>query len=580
MASTPYEDVTYHHTPASPYLRKYLNLPIQRWMQSKYWNWVILASFVLVFLLSAFAPDNLVTGFVYLLPIFLATIGPHPSYAFPAAFAATVLIILDLHGGFMADGTAERVSVFNRMLIYATLWLSATALYFYTKSKAGGLKFLRRQQIIVRFGREAVSSRDFNKIMNWMHRALTATFDSEYSKFLQYFPDEQKVVLVSGQGWDTEIAEKWNESTKDAATFSGYTLLHGEPVIVKEFKNEKRFRIPDLLIKHGIRSCVNIIVYGREHKPYGILEIDTKEPMRFESDDVIFLESMARLLGDAVERYELVNKLEQQTVSLSALNHELESFVAVVSHDLKEPIISVRILTETLEKLESFDSEIIKTYLRDIKDVSANMLAMLNSLLDYAHAEKEFKIETIFLNSVIREVCTEFGAQLRDKGAQVELGSLPSVMANRLEVKQVFANLLSNALKYSAPGRRPLIKFQAEDKGHEIEIAVRDNGIGMKPDEMRDIFKPFKRIEPAAEIPGSGMGLAICKRIAEKHGGSIRVESAPGTGSVFYVTFRAAYLALQSEVEKTPVAADNAQPLFPDLEKGELPAIPNLDKAS
>jgi signal transduction histidine kinase len=217
-------------------------------------------------------------------------------------------------------------------------------------------------------------------------------------------------------------------------------------------------------------------------------------------------------------------------------NAELEQFASVASHDLKEPILAVasdlRLLGKRLEgRLEGEAGELLS----DANQEILRMETLIRDLLTYARVgTRGGGFEEVQSATALRHAMGNLRVRLQERHAEVALGELPSVVADPMQLTQLFQNLLSNAVKYVEKGRRPHVRVGAERRGEEWVFSVRDNGIGIAETDQERIFKVFTRLRK--EYAGTGIGLATCKKIVERHGGRIWVESKPGEGSTFSFT--------------------------------------------
>lgn len=243
--------------------------------------------------------------------------------------------------------------------------------------------------------------------------------------------------------------------------------------------------------------------------------------------------------------------LRKRNEELRRLNGELERLASTLAHDLKEPLRTVRNLAELLLRREVENSdELLSTIIRS----ADRMIALTQNILALADGHQE-PVRKQVDSQAVAECAVELLRDAVEKsGAIVKIHSLPVVQADEGQLLRLFLNLVSNAIKYCRE-RKPEIHIAARSEPEGTIFSVTDNGIGIDPRDHDRIFDPFRRLETASNTEGSGIGLAICKRIVECHDGRIWVESRPGQGSTFY--FR-----IPSEV-----AVQNPRPLEPQLMK-------------
>jgi PAS domain S-box-containing protein len=238
---------------------------------------------------------------------------------------------------------------------------------------------------------------------------------------------------------------------------------------------------------------------------------------------------------EALER--LTAMLMDQTDELRRSNEELQQFAYIASHDLQEPVRMVKNFTELLERrygdrLDDSGREFIGFAI----DGARRMQRLIQDLLEYSrvgtHGREPSPIAT---EEVLMGVLANLKIAIDESAAAITHGPLPEVMADESQIFQLLQNLVANAIKFRGPSA-PQVHIEAERQGDHWLFAVRDNGIGIDPAQYGRVFQVFQRLHSRDEYPGSGIGLAVCKRIVQRHGGQIWVESQPGAGSTFYFT--------------------------------------------
>ncbi|MGB0720278.1 MAG: sensor histidine kinase, partial [Bdellovibrionales bacterium] len=224
-------------------------------------------------------------------------------------------------------------------------------------------------------------------------------------------------------------------------------------------------------------------------------------------------------------------------------NTELERFAYVASHDLQEPLRMVTNFTGLLERQygDKLD-DTAKEYIRYAYDGGRRMQELVNDLLEYARLGQEAEsVKSVNLNGLMILVKENLKESIDASGAVIDYDELPIVSATPVRLLRVMQNLIGNAMKYQAPDAKPHITISAKEDNGIWEIALRDNGIGMKPEYCEKIFEPFKRLHAKHEYSGTGMGLSICRKIIEGFDGTIWATSNEGDGSTFYFTIPASY---------------------------------------
>jgi PAS domain S-box-containing protein len=230
-------------------------------------------------------------------------------------------------------------------------------------------------------------------------------------------------------------------------------------------------------------------------------------------------------------------KRELVAEELKRSNQELEQFAYVASHDLREPLRMVTSFSQLLAqrytgKLDSDADEFIEF----IVDGADRMANLIEDLLEFSRVAHGRPFERVDIATVIAKVENNLGVPISDRGAKISYDALPSVICDRTQMIQLFQNLVANAVKFCPPERTPIIGIGAAREEDAWTFSVRDNGIGIDPEFSEKIFVIFQRLHSRDKYPGTGIGLAICRRIVERHGGRIWVESSGGEGSTFYFT--------------------------------------------
>jgi light-regulated signal transduction histidine kinase (bacteriophytochrome) len=248
-------------------------------------------------------------------------------------------------------------------------------------------------------------------------------------------------------------------------------------------------------------------------------------------------EANAHLAVELDERRRTEQLLAHYAEDLKRSNAELEEFAYVASHDLQEPLRMVASFTQLLAKryrgkLDKDADEFITFAV----DGATRMQKLIQDLLAYSRVGTRGRpLEPTDCNVIFDTARANLFTALKESGAQVSSGPLPTVLADEVQLVQLFQNLLANALKFHGEAP-PLIRVTAQEDDGAWRFAVQDNGIGIAPDHQKRIFMIFQRLHHRSEYPGTGIGLAICKKIVERHGGRLWVSSEEGQGSTFFFT--------------------------------------------
>lgn len=249
---------------------------------------------------------------------------------------------------------------------------------------------------------------------------------------------------------------------------------------------------------------------------------------------------LVRAINHAIEREKMLEKLEKLNEDLARSNQELEQFAYIVSHDLQQPLMSISGFAKLLAKTyhSSLDAKALH-FIDRIVTGANRMQELITDLLSYSRLGKsEFILDATDCNQIVARVINNLQGAIASCGATIAYENLPTVMANEWQLAQLFQNLIANAIKYSRPESAPRVNISAEMiyKLNEWQFGIHDNGIGIAPEHFERIFDIFIRLHNAEEYSGTGIGLAICKKIVESHKGRIWVESELGVGTSFYFT--------------------------------------------
>jgi PAS domain S-box-containing protein len=231
-------------------------------------------------------------------------------------------------------------------------------------------------------------------------------------------------------------------------------------------------------------------------------------------------------------------ELQRKVIELNRSNYELEQFAHLASHDLQEPLRKLFFYTDVLKRKyhDQLDASGL-TMLSSMTLAAGRMKELISDLLSYSQLQQQkLKFESVDLNQTLNEIVKDFDLIIKEKKASVTVGNLPVIHGNALRLRQLFTNLVGNALKYSRKDTPPIVEVTASIEDDNIVLKVKDNGIGFEDQYKEKIFGLFERLHTRDQFPGTGIGLSICKRIVELHYGSIEADSIPNEYAVFSVT--------------------------------------------
>jgi signal transduction histidine kinase len=255
----------------------------------------------------------------------------------------------------------------------------------------------------------------------------------------------------------------------------------------------------------------------------------------------------SKVTRDLTERKNAEDQLNRYVSELEARNEELEQFTYIASHDLQEPLRKIQTFTDVIEN-NFHDEEIVKRYFKKINNSSQRMSDLIRSVLNYSRlARSENDRHETDLNEVLNSIFEDLELTISEKHARINAEKLPVINADAMQMWQLFFNLVANAIKFTE--RDPVVNityrkvdksaidFENEQPDAKVyhEIAIADNGIGFDQQYERVIFNMFQRLHNKHEYSGTGIGLALCRKIIENHNGFIQAKSEPGKGATFYI---------------------------------------------
>lgn len=379
-------------------------------------------------------------------------------------------------------------------------------------------------------------------------------------------PESHQLKIMAHQGFPKWWLDYWNTVSEGQGT-CGTALEKGKRIIVEDVENSPIFNgeTLDMQLKAGVRAVQSTPIMTRTGKPLGMFSTHYKNPHRPNQREIQLLDLLASQIADIIENKnvedhrqkilekkqslseklqisnnELINiqhELKKTIKELEVSNRELEQFAYIASHDLQEPLRMVASFTQLLERKykNELDDE-ARDYIYFAVDGAKRMQDLINDLLAFSRiTSKTDEFKEVSLDKVVNEVLFNLEIAIEDCRAVIHRRHLPVIYGDYGQMVQVFQNLIGNSLKYRGE-ETPDIQISVQNEPKEWIISVKDNGIGINQQYFNKIFQIFRRLHTKEEFDGTGIGLAITKRIIENHGGKIWVESEPGKGSIFYFT--------------------------------------------
>ncbi len=400
---------------------------------------------------------------------------------------------------------------------------------------------LQRLQVLYDFSSALTNSLDSGEIARTTYQQLVKVLPID-TFFIDLYDGERKEVVPifaveSIGGKRLEIPVRIAPIALDRSLTKAKVISSRKPML------ELRDGIQQVLSQGGIpaersfASTMTVPMVSKQ-KTIGVLSVHSSKAKAYSDEHLTLVQSIAHLAGLAIEKAQLYQETIRKSQEIEARNKELDDFTYVVSHDLKEPLISVEGYAKMMraEYQQSLD-ETGREYLQAVVDSCSHMKRLIDDLLLLSRVSKVSENRTmVSLSGVMRDVVEELQFSIREKKAQIVVQQdLPSVSAVDTHLRIVLRNLVANALKFCEKPI-PRIEVGAILTPEGTTIFVKDNGIGIEEAHFEKIFLIFQRLHKKDEYEGVGAGLTIVKKIIESHGGKIWVESTVGQGSTFYFT--------------------------------------------
>jgi len=395
-----------------------------------------------------------------------------------------------------------------------------------------------QQEAVAALGQLALADIGLAQLMHDLVMLVTQTLDVEFCELLEVTGDGEDLVLRDGIGWRDGSIGTTTVSAR-GKSHAGFTLLSANPVIVTDLAAETRFTPSSLLLEHHVVSGITVIIHS-DSQPYGVLGAHTIHRRDFTTDETHFLQSMANTLAMAIKNRRLLESEARRRETAERANDERLRMLAVVNHELRTPLASIKGFASTLladDVVWSPENQL--DFIQTINDEADKLSNLIEQLLELT------KIEAgrVVITPVQQPLSDIFGpimAQLKTLTRHHNLvsdvpESLPPVLVNSQRSGQVLVNLVENATKYAPESTQ--ITISACVEGDFMRISVADQGAGFAPGDVQKVFLPFYRSDDpgAPKSKGAGLGLYICQKLVEAQGGRIWIQEHEGPGAI--VTF-------------------------------------------
>jgi two-component sensor histidine kinase len=351
---------------------------------------------------------------------------------------------------------------------------------------------IRQQEILAELGVLSLQGTPFSELLNQTASLTAEGLEAEFCKVLQYQRKEARFLVTAGVGWGPDVIGIATVGA-DIESPAGYALVTGKPVISNHLENEDRFRTPELLVRHGIKRAMNVILQG-DGSPYGVLEVDSRSEGEFSANDISFLQGAANILGMAIERQRIEANLraalERNQLLLREVNHRVNNSLALVASMLHLKAATV--------------NDDVKAHL---DEASSRISAIA---LSHQRLYQTEMFEKIDLGPYLEDICQSFSESLPECLLHVNVKAGIEIPPDQAIPVALFVNeLITNSAKYGHPNRRCEVWIEVVRNDKTISVSVRDQGIGLPPNFDAKSSK--------------GLGMRLVNAFAAQLGGKLRI---------------------------------------------------------
>lgn len=394
-----------------------------------------------------------------------------------------------------------------------------------------------KQDALAALSRSALSGVAFDSLLQLTIQLTLRVLDLSFCKIIERIPNlpEGQCLLfraIGGQ-WAPELENKVFDAGEEP--HAAFTLTVQEPVITQNIYTETRFKASPIHYEYGLVSGAAVVIFGNT-SAFGVLEVDSHIERTFSPEEIAYLQAAANILGITRERQQAEKAIREYQAILEQSNQDLQQFATTASHDLQAPMRKIKMFTERLMgSLSGKISEADHDMLQRLGKSADSMQHLIRDLLDLSKITKGQEFSIVDLNNILNSVKATLHESIQEKQAVIRYEPLCTILGDQSQLERLFQNLIENAIKYQPPNHPPEVDIAHELIGNCCTISIRDNGIGFKPEQADKIFNPLERLHGQSKYDGTGIGLSICKRIVERHGGTIRAQSTPGHGATFII---------------------------------------------
>lgn len=427
--------------------------------------------------------------------------------------------------------------------------LHARSVVAHAKLNHQGILGQRAAEINLRICERLVKGQDLQEIIQLVIDGGRELTGASFGAFVVPASDNLQVRLVSafsGKSSSNGVDLPLNGANRLLAA----TIDDDEVIRLDDARLDVRYRNGHPYLnsadrKSSIVSYLAVPVRSRTNKILGGLYFTHPEPGHFTDDYERLLVGLAAQAAIAIDNSELFRSesiaqhtAAQRSDQLIRANAELQQFAYVSSHDLQEPLRTVTQYLDLLRRRHGskLDSQ-AQRYIEYASESASRMYSLLNDLLTYSRIGRNVAREPVSLQDVFDEVCEDLGVLITDAKAEIIYSDLPTIFCERSKIRLVIKNILTNALKFRGHEDLRCLVSAERDEAGTWTITIADNGIGISPEHYTIIFDVFEKLHDAERFPGTGIGLAICRKVMEQHGGRIWVQSTLGSGSQFKLSF-------------------------------------------